>query len=234
MSRKKIGIVGWKTGDNSFGVTLPYLKHFNKFGQIEILTPRKDIITDLDLLVLPGGADLNPWSYRRVPDYSTSNPDVMKQYFYENNLSQYIENNTPIFGICLGFQQLGSYFKCELTQDMSHPYSPSDSRWKPVHSVYICNGMDEEGNPIIEKGNIKIKGKGEQERYLTEEVNSLHHQGIYMTDFNSNELKLTRLAKDGYVEAFEHKTLPIVGVQWHPEELEDDYSQQMVERLLNK
>ena len=54
-SYKKIGIVGWSTGESSFGVTKPYLQYLSSFGQVEILTPSKYIREDLDLIVLPGG-----------------------------------------------------------------------------------------------------------------------------------------------------------------------------------
>jgi gamma-glutamyl-gamma-aminobutyrate hydrolase PuuD len=38
---------------------------------------------------------------------------------------------------------------------------------------------------------------------------------------------------DYIVEAFKHKTLPIAGVQWHPEELYDRFSIETVIALLH-
>ena len=85
---KKIGIVGWKTGENSFGVSVPYIHWLSNFGIVHILSPQKGIVEDLDLLVLPGGADIAPQSFGEVPRLHTSNTDVMKQYFFDNNLDQ--------------------------------------------------------------------------------------------------------------------------------------------------
>ena len=49
---KKIGIVGWKTGDNSFGVTVPYIDWLSNFGTVHILSPQKGSVVDLYLLVI--------------------------------------------------------------------------------------------------------------------------------------------------------------------------------------
>lgn len=101
--KKRIAVVGWSTGENSFGVTKPYLEYFSQFGEVEILTPKKGITEGLDLVVLPGGMDVSSSKYGQVPGFMNSNPDVFKEYFYEQNLSQYIDAGIPIFGICLGF-----------------------------------------------------------------------------------------------------------------------------------
>ncbi len=48
-------------------------------------------------------------------------------------------------------------------------------------------------------------------------VNSAHHQAI---DVIGKELKITAFSlEDGIIEAFEHITLPVFGVQWHPERM---------------
>lgn len=106
--KKKIGIVGWNTGENSFGITKPYYDYLSQFGQVHILVPQKGIVEDLDLLVLPGGRDLNPLYYDEVPEVFCDNGDVLKEYFFKQNLPQYIASGTPIYGICLGFRYLGA------------------------------------------------------------------------------------------------------------------------------
>ena len=114
---KKIGIVGWNTGENSFGVTKPYIDWLSQFGIVQILAPQAGVDSTIDLLVLPGGLDIAPQSMNQVPGFFTSNTDVMKQYFYDVNLNQYLEANIPIFGICLGFQQLCVKFGATLVQN---------------------------------------------------------------------------------------------------------------------
>ncbi len=203
---KKIIIPGWSTGDSSWGVTKPYLDFFSTFGQVDIITPRKGIV-EADLLVLPGGMDLNPNKYGEVPGFYTGNIDVYKNYFYEQNLQQYVEAGIPIFGICLGFQSICSYFGSKLTQHMYHPYS--SSRSELVHKVFPVVGKEPTD------GYLTKRGKNDEHF----KVNSLHHQAVSQFDL-SNDLKPLYIDEDGYyVEVVKHKTLPIAGVQFHPEEL---------------
>ncbi len=218
--KKKIGIVGWSLGENSFGVSKPYLEYFSRFGQVEILTPRKDMVEGLDLLVLPGGKDANPFSYDQVPGFNTGDADVFKEYFFKQNLPQYIEAKTPIFGICLGFQYLNIFFEGKLTQDLvTHPYY-SNPRGEEVHEVVKITGKNNEGQWLISKTN-------------SFKVNSLHHQGVYLHQLGKGLVPTLICKKDELVEAFVHETLPISACQYHPEELWDTYSYKEIKRLLN-
>jgi len=207
---KRIAIPCWSTGDNSFGVTKPYLEYFSQFGQVEMLTPRKGIVEGLDLVVLPGGLDTFSHRYGQVPGFNNTNCDAFKEYFYEVNLPQYINAGTPIFGICLGFQMLNIYFGGELIQNIwwDHGDSTRD-RSELAHIVYEVTKYDDEKecwliNQVKEKDAMK--------------VNSLHHQGIQI-DGLGNNLKPLLLSEEGIVEAFEHKELLISGVQFHPKTL---------------
>lgn len=66
-------------------------------------------------------------------------------------------------------------------------------------------------------------------------VNSRHHQGYSVR--NSGDmvpllLDSARLRSDAIVEAAAHPTLPIVSVQWHPEDLYDSFTSIVVEHLV--
>ena len=220
---KRIGIVGWSMSDNTFGVTKPYLEYFSYFGQVEILTPRKEMVEGLDLLVLPGGKDANPLTYGEVPSFSTSDTDVFKEYFFKQNLPQYIQAKVPVFGICLGMQYLNIFFNGKLTQDLLyHPYY-SNPRTELVHKVYPITAYDE----ATKEMNYTDKGKA------IFKVNSLHHQGIYVHQLGNGLIPTLCSESDELIEAFRHKELPIAGVQFHPEEIFDDYSINEIRRLLD-
>lgn len=201
---RKILIPGWSLGENAWGVTKPYLEFFSQFGQVEILTPREEIVEG-DLLVLPGGADLNPLSYGEKPGFMTGSTDVYKQYFYDVNLPKYLEKEIPIFGICLGFQQLCVKFGGRLIQNGTFGYS---------------NPRTERSEEILTVGKRILK------------VNTLHHQGVQVSDMPSCLKIIATSRVYGTVEAFKHISHPIAGVQWHPEEIWDEFSIDLINQLL--
>lgn len=211
---RKIGIVGWNTGDNSFGVTKAYLAWLSQFGEVTILTPRKEIVNDLDLLILPGGADINPTSYDAVPGYYTGNTDVMKQYFYDNNLDKYIENGTPVFGICLGFQQLCAKFGGKLLQHFNYNAS-TKSRSELVDTLTFNPGSSI--HDFLTESSLPSDYK----------VNSIHHQGCHylpnsetLAVSDNNNIEIARFDDN------------IFGVQFHPEEINDTISNNIIKYLL--
>lgn len=224
----KIGITGWSTGENSFGVTKPYLDFFSNFGVVEILTPQKGIRNDLNLVVLPGGADTYAKKYDLSPGFFNSNPDVVKEYFVDTNLDLYINNGTPVLGICLGLQQIAVKFGSKLTQHMYHPYS--SPRSELVHKVLPPFTDENDQYHITTDNCLVVVQRGKKDL----EVNSLHHQAVRWDDLGQ-DLEILLLDEDGeYVEALKHITLPIYGLQWHPEEIHDNYSINLIKKLLTK
>lgn len=223
MSQKKellIGIPGSLNSDKMFGATGNYMQFANKFGNVRIIMPHEDLV-EVDLLILPGGLDLSPSSYGKVPGYQNTNHDVFKEHFYKNKLALYVEAETPIFGICLGFQMLNVFFGGTLTQHiMGHSNS---ARWQMDHEIILDlseEQFDGEGKSL---GKKKIK------------VNSHHHQAVVQHKNRDGEVLKTDLSPEMYViahcpdsqgeivEAFAHNTKLVAGVQFHPEEIFGEY-----------
>lgn len=218
---KTIGIIGYKNHDDtSFGVGINHIQWASQFGNIRIIMPTDDFVP-VDLLYLAGGLDVNPVSYGEVPGYRTSETDVYKQYFLDHKLKAYVDNKVPIFGVCLGMQQLAVYFGSKLTQNLPlHAQSPD--RWQVGHKIYSTDTKT---------------AQNENADDYDLEVNSHHHQGI-LKDNLVPELDVLYYAdneqyiSNPIVEAFKHKELPIAGVQWHPEELYDPIAIDIVNDLL--
>ena len=218
---KHIGLVAWKVGSNSFGATIPYLDYLQQFGIVSLITPQSPINPNLDLLVLPGGPDVNPARYGAIPDFYTTAPCVFKEYFDVHHLPRYIQANVPIFGICRGHQTLAIHFGGVLHQNMCHEISPADERYKLVHKIEIEENYRRfyEINPVVQKEGIK--------------VNSLHHQIVMNDEYFPAELVEIATHPTGTNEALCHRTLPIASVQYHPEELYvDRLANTMIETLL--
>jgi putative glutamine amidotransferase len=221
---KKIAIVAWETGENSFGVTKPYLHYLSHFGNVMMILPQQiDIIKDIDLLVLPGGADVNPLRYNQIPSFYTGRPNVYLEHFDNKVLPKYIENETPIFGICRGLQNLNVFFEGTLKQHLySHP--TSSIRSDKVHDV--INYIDVLQTTKHFKNSI-------DEKFKKTRTNSLHHQAI---DILGNGFEILSRSKSygKEIEAIVHKYLPIAAVQYHPEELlTDPIANSLINCLLN-
>lgn len=226
--KKKIGIVGWRLGDNSFGVTNTYLEFAQEFGTPYILLPEHEVM-DVDAVILPGGLDVNPATYGAFPAFATSSTDVFKQYFLDHRLEAYIAAEKAIFGICLGFQQLNVHFGGSLVQHLRfHEQSPS--RGDKAHNVLFTKYVED----------IFGDKHGKQQ-----DVNSHHHQAVLTNTLGVNLLPLAVTKnkevhlhnigeKSSIVESFIHPSLPVAGVQWHPEEWFDAFSRDLFNQILYK
>ena len=213
MSKKNklIGIVG-QVGSENFFAQKAYINHFKWFGNVVVIHPKQDeIIPNLDLLVLPGGADVSPLRYAQIPDPELCfQPNPWFEWFDMAVLPKYIENKTPIYAICRGFQSLNVHFGGTLHQHIyDHPYSGSE-RDKLVHSV-----RDLETKRVFK-------------------VNSLHHQAIDKLAPGLVPILVGNESKgENYIESFRHETLPIYGEQFHPEELDHEYSNNILKGILD-
>ncbi len=209
---KKIGIVGWKIGENSFGVTIPYLTYFRRFGEVIVLGPyTDDVDPTINLLVLPGGADVDPMRYTRFPSLYTQKSDLFKEAFDLHVLPKYIDEKIPVFGICRGHQSLAVTYGIPLTQEIGsgHGHSKYEDRSEKVNNLKV--------NPEF------AFLMGYKKGYSTK-VNSLHHQGVDIETFEEkkNNEFISIATCTNYVEAMVSKDKPIASVQYHPEELGND------------
>lgn len=158
-----------------------------------------EINTDYDGLILCGGNDIHP-KYYNEPINGSINIDNERDALEFELLKAYIDLKKPVMGICRGFQLINIFFGGSLYQNIEekalHLGSPE---LYPTHNVRAT------------KDSIIGKTYGE---LLS--VNSSHHQAIKTLGKN---LKATAFWQDKYTEAYEHTTLPILGVQWHPEKM---------------
>lgn len=218
---KKIGLPFWKIGDNSFGASLPYIEFASRFGEVIPLMPNHTIREDLDLLILPGGPDVDTARYGQIPEFNTGKPDIFKESFDINYLPSYIDTGVPIFGICRAHQSIAVHFKAGLIQHMYHETNelPSDPTGI-MHSVTI--------NRQLPKLNIKAGSRIN--------VNSRHHQVVSKVVL-PEELKVIATYNgkfgDNCIEALAHIDKPIVTVQWHPEDVYDQNENVFIHSIIN-
>lgn len=228
---RKIGIVGWETGDNSFGTTKAYLHYLGMFGDVRILTPSDGIHEDLDLVVMPGGRDVLPTNYGEVPGYYNSAPDPFKEHFAKVNLAQYIEKKIPVFGICLGFQMLCVHFGGSLNQNIdisTHGYSDEksdDGRGELVNDLIFTRKF------LVLEAKLLASSKNKAKKIKT---CSLHHQAVENDEYFPEPLEVIAHTSDNVVEFMRHKELPIAGCQSHPEEDFNPLAIYLIQALLKQ
>ena len=104
-----------------------------------------------------------------------------------------LKKKLPIFGVCLGVQAIGEYFGGRLGQ-----------LTQPAH-----------GRP----SRVQVRG-GTLMQNLPNEITIGRYHSLYVEQGSMpSELLVTATTEDGVPMAIEHKTLPVGGVQFHPESL---------------
>jgi anthranilate synthase component 2 len=99
---------------------------------------------------------------------------------------------TPILGVCLGHQAIGEYFGAKMKQED-----------KPVHG--------KPDNIVIQDHSSIFQSLGHLETVGRYHSWSLTHL--------PKELSCTSQTQDGTIMSFKHETLPLEGVQFHPESI---------------
>lgn len=218
---KIIGIPGWSLGEQSFGVSKPYVEYLKQYGQTVILSPNSFI--PVDLLVLPGGKDVMGGGHG---DFSFWNSDHERflEHFDNYTLPRYIDNGTPIFGICRGFQTLMRHFGVKITQniDWDHGYSKDES--------------DTNEHNLLLSDTYKTGYKGYSP---PKACGSWHHQCVLETDLDKSQWELVGCTNDGtlkdpfyVVEYVKHTSLPIAATQSHPERNWNSLEKRLILELL--
>ncbi len=202
-----------------------YYKGIVEAGGVPVVIPPladKDVIINtldsLDGLMLTGGGDINPlWAGEEPsPRLHSINRERDEAELLAVRLAY--NRQIPMLGICRGIQVLVTALDGEVEQDIAEgmqagrltpgghallKHSQDADRREPTHTV------------IIEKDSALygIYGTG------TLAVNSFHHQSVRKC---GARFKVTAVAPDGVIEAIESSEYKsIMGVQWHPEWLED-------------
>lgn len=147
-------------------------------------------------LLLPGGGDLAPELCGLPGDAPCRDVDRERDRRELDLCARFLAAGKPILGICRGAQVLCVAMGGTLLPDI------------PGHS-----GLPGGGDRIHETRTAGL---------LTAlygpacTVNSSHHQAV---DRLPPDCDILQLSLDGVIEAFGHRTLPVLGVQWHPERL---------------
>ncbi len=183
-----------------------------------------DSITEMmDGLFIMGGGDAHPKRYgESIHTECLEEVDEDRDRIELELIRLACEKQIPILGVCRGLQIINTYFGGTLYQDIPtefpstvlHKSDDVTERKKLVHMIHI------EPSSQLDR----ILG---QREFM---VNSLHHQGIKTI---ASGLLQSAHAPDGLIEGIELPSYPFcLGVQWHPEELDDAPSRKLFHEFI--
>ncbi|MCO4781997.1 MAG: gamma-glutamyl-gamma-aminobutyrate hydrolase family protein [Candidatus Cloacimonetes bacterium] len=213
----------------AYYVNKEYYDIFSDFDVLAISIPYElnsqkleKFVSLIDGLVLTGGFDIPSHFFNEKvhqgPNYTLDEPRVL----YEHKLLEIAcKTSIPILGICMGMQVYnvfkgGSLYQdlyTQIPQTIDHSTSKADGRVKS-HLVDVYE--DTRLHKLLNKASF--------------EVNSSHHQSVKQL---GDGLKVSAVSKDGVIEAIEGLENQFLGIQWHPESLDDDSSRLIFESFVS-
>ena len=202
---KQISIVGNVNGEDQLWLNRAYVNYFSQYGNVSIVDPFSNELKETDLLVLPGGSDVNPARYGTPWLPVISLPNRAYEYFDEVVLPHYVKSNTPIFGICRGLQTLNVLFGGTLKPHCNEPVSYADG--SAAHWV-----KDVETQELFKCSSNHHQAIGDlADGFLVTAV------GYPITNDSKKGAVLDPKSKQLEIEGIRHANLPIRAVQFHPE-----------------
>ncbi len=157
-----------------------------------------DRLEEVEGVILPGGADIDPCRYGEENMDSRGVDEVRDELEFEV-LCRAVRQKKKVLGICRGHQVINVYFGGSLFQNLPHC---------EIHERLGTTDLLHGSQVVTESFLYQIY----QSDYMV--VNSAHHQAVRVL---GEGLIAAQYSEDGLVEAFFHRNLPIYGVQWHPE-----------------
>ena len=206
MKHPLIGIITrteMNNGTYKHQVNTNYFEPFTKRGVsaivISLLDPNLSSTLSLcDGILLPGGDDVDPSYYGEENHGLSKGCDLMLDELDRKALLYAVKNKVPVLGICRGIQSIAAFLGGSLYQD--------------IDEAGLAHNVQEKTH-LVET----IRSHPLTDSFLDQFVtNSFHHQAV-------------KIVPDGFVVIFKHQdviegiihqTLPILGVQWHPERLD--------------
>lgn len=172
-------------------------QYFRELTNEEVKTVRNDAITLEEIKILnPSRIVLSPGP--KHPKDSGICLEILKNI-----------ENTPILGICLGYQAFGLVFGGKI-----------EKLEIPLH------GKTSEIT-VTGKNSILFKD-------MPEKFNVMRYHSLYVSEENlPEELTVTAKSDDGIIMALEHKTKDIYGIQFHPESFFTEYGKNIIKNFIS-
>lgn len=191
-----------------------YVSSVRTAGGVPVVIPSdapdaEGVLNHVTGLVLSGGGDIDPEQYGDAQAPETAGVDPCRDDVELALIRRAVNQGVPLLGICRGCQVMNVALGGTLSQHLpatGRNHLIMQSRDLVAHSVNIFPSS------VLEE----IVGSS------TIGVNSFHHQAVRQL---APDLMPVAWSGDGLIEAVQHVSLPILAVQWHPENMQGQAAQ---------
>ena len=179
-------------GDNADGMK-------EMLDMVGCASERVDTIENLDIdkydaIVIPGGNSVTPSMYGAEQQPETKNTDIEKDKLQFEAVRMYADAGKPVLGICRGGQLVNNVFGGTTIQDMPEGWHTEEMTVRIAEGSWLYD----------------VYGPEETTYHFHHQCVDQLGEGLIATQWET---------ENGHIEAYEHKTLPVYGLQWHPEGL---------------
>lgn len=230
--RPRIGISAWLRAlptflgkqTNLYTLGREYVDAVLGAGGLPLILPRAgsvdDVLDTLDGLLLSGGDDIHPASYSETYTEASVGVDREADQWEIALVRGAAKRGMPALGICRGMQIMSVAFGGRLVQDMAGLEGHPD-----IHTMTPDDVLAERHTVQFTDACAVAQIYGSSNR----EVNTIHHQAVV----DAGRFTVTGYGPAGVVEAVEPAwDWPAIGVQWHPEKLDDPAEARLLEYLV--
>lgn len=124
------------------------------------------------------------------------------------SLIEHYNGQVPILGVCLGHQSIGQAFGGKI-----------------IHAKQLMHGKT---SPIFHSGAGVFRG------LPNPFTATRYHSLVIERESLPACLEITAWTEDGEIMGVRHKTLPVEGLQFHPESILTEYGHQLLENFLSQ
>lgn len=182
--------------------TTNYARYIRSMDITPAITLNMEEISACDALLLPGGGDITP-AFFGEKNRGSRNIDTELDIRQLLAFDLALKSRLPVLGICKGMQIINVGLGGKIIQDLE----PSASQ------RHRYEGGDKYHTSVIARNSWLCRLYGQEAC-----VNSAHHQAL--GTLGQGLAAVQSCPQDGCIEGISHRTLPVFGVQWHPERID--------------
>ncbi len=147
--------------------------------------------------------------------------DPTNEHYFGKNMEvikDYGLKGLPILGVCLGFQGIAVYFGASLKKAKA-PMHGKTSKLEIIENDQLLQGLDN-GTEVMRYHSLMI----DTDKDLPEEI-------IFTAETDKSEQSVKQNGRE--IMALRHRSLPLYGVQFHPESFASEMGDKLANNFVN-